>query len=687
MYFISNFSHFTLVLYSMAKSKKQDSLKEIKPLKTVQQKIWYKNTTQLVVIVAVLVITYICFSPALSSKKEFTNWDDPGYVIEQPLVKSLSKENIKTLFKPETQVMLNYHPLTMISLAINYSYSKLNVKAYVLTNIFIHLLNTFLVFVFLFLLSRKKFWVGALAALWFGIHPMHVESVAWVSERKDVLYGFFFLLSCIVYIRYLEKNKFIYLIGVFILFVLSCLSKAMAVPLPFVLLLIDFYYQRKINFKTLAEKIPFLLFALWIGYNATKIQSHQAIADYGVFTTLQRLMFAAYGFMMYWVKLIMPIDLSAFYSYPTTDDKGGIPFIYNISPLIVLLIIGLPFWFLYKKGNKEKFRIYVFGMVFFIMMIALVLQFISVGAAIMSDRYSYLPYIGVFFIIAMFVNDRLEDQRSKTLTMLIVSAFSVFFIIACYNRVKIWSNSEVLWTDVINKHPYIITQTGNIVKVEQVGVEVAYKNRGNYFREHGNMDKAFEDYNVLVRAVSKDAFIYSNVGNMYALQKNFDKSLEMYSKAISLDPNIYDTYLNRGITYSTMGKHEEALKDFLTAIKLHPTEEQLHVNIASEKLNLKRFDECIADCNLIIAKHPEESFGYFYRGTSYINIGKLQEGISDLQKSLSLNNDNPNAWYNLSVALNQSGNYKVALEAVQKAKALKYPVDENYLNELTQKAK
>ena len=118
--------------------------------------------------------------------------------------------------------------------------------------------------------------MGALGALWFGIHPMHVESVAWVSERKDVLYCFFFLLSCITYIRYLKKNKIIYLVGVFVLFVLSCLSKAMAVPLPFVLLLMDFYYQRKINFKTISEKIPFLFLAIWIGYNATKIQSHQA---------------------------------------------------------------------------------------------------------------------------------------------------------------------------------------------------------------------------------------------------------------------------------------------------------------------------------------------------------------------------------------------------------------------------
>src|SRR5687767_14123482 len=339
------------------KETKQPS-KEAKQAKPAPAKAWYKNTMQLVVVLVILLITYICFSPALTDKKEFTNWDDPGYVVEQPLAKSLSKENINTLFKPSTQVMLNYHPLTMITLAMNYSSSELNAKPYAITNVIIHILNTFLVFYFLYLMSRKKFWVGALGALWFGIHPMHVESVAWIAERKDVLYCFFFLLSCITYIRYLETRKIALLFAVFVFFVLSCLSKAMAVPLPLVLLLIDFYFQRKINLKVIAEKIPFLAVAVWIGWNATQIQADQAIADYGTFTTLQRLMFASYGFMMYWAKLILPLKLSAFYPYPALGEDGGIPLIYNVAPLIALAIAAIPFWILYKRENKELFRVY-----------------------------------------------------------------------------------------------------------------------------------------------------------------------------------------------------------------------------------------------------------------------------------------------------------------------------------------
>lgn len=661
--------------------------KKAKEIKIKQAVAWYKDTKQFVTIAAILIITYICFSPALSTKKEFTNWDDPGYVTEQPLIQSLSTENIKTLFKPETEVMLNYHPLTMISLAVNYKSSGLKIKSYILTNVFIHIFNTFLVFIFIYQLSRKKFWVGAIAALWFGVHPMHVESVAWISERKDVLYCFFFLLSCITYLRYLETRKWIYLSGVFLLFVLSCLSKAMAVPLPLVLLLMDYYYQRKIDIRTVAEKIPFLLLALWIGYNATIIQSAGAIADYHVFTTLQRLMFASYGFMMYWVKLIAPVSLSAFYPYPNLDANGGIPLLYTISPLIVLLLISVPAWILYKIKNMEMFRVSIFGMGFFILMITLVLQFISIGAAIMADRYSYLPYIGAFFMIGMFANNWLENKKTRTLTIIALSGLSVFFIVSCYNRVKVWENNEVLWTDVIEKYPFKITQTGNVLRVEQKGVETAYKNRGNYYREKGLMDKAFEDYNVLVRAASADAGVYSNMGNMYAMRQQFDKSLEMYSKAISLNPNVFDTYMNRAITYSTMGQHQEALDDFTAALKLNPNVQQLYVNIASEKLNLKRYDECIADCNSILQKNPNDSYGYFYRGTCYVNLGKTQEAIADLQKSVAIDATNPNAWFNFSFALNQAGNYKAALDAAQKAKAMNFTVDENYLNELIRKSK
>ncbi len=289
-------------------------------------------------IAGILLITFICYLPVLSDKKEFTNWDDPGYVTEQKLVKDLNAETLKTLFKPSTDVMLNYHPLTMISLGIDYKLgfdkktNTLSIKPFAWSNLILHLLNTALVFIFLYLLSGRRIWAAVISALWFGIHPMHVESVAWISERKDVLYCFFFLLSCIAYLKYLETNRFLLLASCFFFFVLSCLSKAMAVPLPLVLILIDILHKRKINFKVVLEKAPFLIVALLIGYNAVLIQDKGAIAEFEIFTLAERFMFAAYGFFMYIVKLIAPFELSAFYPYPNLDESGNIPAVYYLSP-------------------------------------------------------------------------------------------------------------------------------------------------------------------------------------------------------------------------------------------------------------------------------------------------------------------------------------------------------------------
>src|ERR1051325_10479170 len=237
----------------MAKKKKKKRAEEeevaVQPTRKAPAPV--KSFFSWPVIIAILIVTFACYFPVLSDKKEFTNWDDPVYIVDkesnatpavQPLITSTSMENVKKIFSTSNPVSLNYHPLTMLSLAYNYKfatkkqYGEPAPKGFFITNLFLHLCNTFLVFAFCYLLSRKRFWVGAISALLFGIHPMHVDSVAWASERKDVLYCFFFLASCISYLSYIKTKRISYFILCFLLFVFSCLSKAMAVPLPLVLL-------------------------------------------------------------------------------------------------------------------------------------------------------------------------------------------------------------------------------------------------------------------------------------------------------------------------------------------------------------------------------------------------------------------------------------------------------------------
>ena len=677
----------------MAKKKKKRRVEEGESVEQVTRKApaAVKTFFSWPVIIAILAITFACYYPVLNDKKEFTNWDDATYIIDKesqatPVVQhqitSTSFDNIKKIFSPSDPVSLNYHPLTMLSLAYNYKfaakkeYGEPSPKGFFITNLFLHLCNTFLVFVFLYLLSRKRFWVGAISALLFGIHPMHVESVAWASERKDVLYCFFFLASCISYIYYLDSKKIKFIAPCVALFVLSCLSKAMAAPLPFVLILIDIYRERKINARTLLEKIPFFALMLVFGLLAVHIQSKEAIADFQTFTLYQRFMFAAYGFLAYWAKLFVPVKLSAFYPYPAMDQINAI---YYLAPLLAVAFVLVPAWYFYKN-NRENFRLWVFGMGFFIFMVAMVLQFVSVGAALMADRYTYLPYIGAFFILATFI-DRAIEGKNKNVVTGITAAYAVVFAAGCYLRVGVWENSYTLWTDVIKKYPYVIEQKGNVVQVKEVGVVNAYKDRGNYFRAHNMIDSAFADYQVLVRAHAKDDGAYTNTGNFYGLKgqealakkdqklagEMFSKALEMYSEALKLKQDPL-TYINRGITYSSIGRHQDAITDFRQALSMNPQAMNLYGNIGWEELQLGKYNDAIADCSKAINAIPNDPNLYYYRGTAYVNTGHMNEAVSDLERCTQMNPKFSSAWINLSIAYDKLGNKAAAENAKMKSR-------------------
>jgi tetratricopeptide (TPR) repeat protein len=633
----------------------------------------------LVIIIAVL----CCYSPSFSDEKEFTNWDDPGYVTNQSLIQSFDSEKVDSLFNTSTQVMLNYHPLTMLTLAYNYSKTELDISSYMQWNLALHILNALLVFFFIYFLSKKNLFIAFFTAIWFGIHPMHVESVAWISERKDVLYTFFFLLSLLSYQYYLNAKKVWILFFVFILFIASCLSKAMAVPLPIVLLLLDYYYNRKFNFRSIIEKVPFFLVALFIGTLAWKIQGQGAIAKEGVFTIVQQVMFASYGFMMYWVKLFLPVDLSAFYPYPALGPENELPVIFYMAPLLVSVLVLAPAIILWRK-KSPLLKPVVFGMGFFLIMVALVLQFISVGSAIMADRYTYIPYIGAFFLILSALAHFKVHLKYKAISYTILGIFTCFLAKQCYDRVPIWTNSETLWSDVISKYPFVIDQQGNKVKIIKNGVEVAYKNRGNYYREHNQMKLAFNDYNTLVMARVKEPLIYSNMANMYALEAKFDKAMEMYGLAIERNNSNYETYLNRGITYSKMGNRKASIADFRKASQLLPNNIQIMSNLASELLNDNQFEETIKLSEKLIKLSPSGYEGYFYRGTALINQKKYPEGIKELLKSVAINPTYSFTNYNLSVAYSLINDRAKALFYAEKAKTQGYPVTDNFLASLKQ---
>src|SRR5258706_5022627 len=262
----------------------------------------------------ILLLTFLAYIPAL--RAGFVNWDDGDYIVDNLIVKDFA--NLKSILS--TPVQGNYHPLTMLSMAINYQISGLNAWSYHLFNLVFHLINCFLVYRLAMLLSYRNIIIAFTTAVLFGIHPMHVESVAWVSERKDVLYGLFFLAALISYTRYADTgSKKQYLFAIFLM-MLSLLSKPAAVVFPAALFCIDILRKRKLTLTLIIEKIPFFIPALIMGILTYYGQSNTGATDMAAFFGIGiRILIGFYGIMMYFFKMILPFNLSAFYPFPARN--------------------------------------------------------------------------------------------------------------------------------------------------------------------------------------------------------------------------------------------------------------------------------------------------------------------------------------------------------------------------------
>ena len=664
--------------------KQTDSKKQ--PQKTIGKKQDSGNRKQWLALFALAIVTFLSFYPSL--KCEFTNWDDGTYVTENPMIWKLDGKAIKEIFS--TPVSLNYHPLTMLSLALDYKLGKLNPYYYHLNNVLIHILNTLLVFVFIRMFmegyNRKvvsenfrpnPFNVALIVSAFFGIHPMRVESVTWAAERKDVLYLFFFLLSLIFYLRYIDSKKISLMVWCFVFFICSCLSKGMAVVLPVVLVLIDWFYNDAKTFKqifqSVIQKTHFFIVAAVFGVVAFEIQSHGAIAAMGTFTLFQRLTFGCYGFIMYLYKLLLPINLSAFYPYPFTDAQGNIPLIYYASPFIVLLIAAAIIFVLIKKETVGK--ILAFGFAFYFITVVLVLQFLSVGSVIMADRYAYASYIGPFFIVGCFF-EYVRKYFSSSVSNLFAGVLFVvviYFSYLTHERAKVWTNAETLWTDAMSQYPFI---------------EIAYENRGIYYKDHNELDKMLKDYEFVTQKLhSSNEKIWSNLGNLYGLQQKFDKSLDAYSHAIEINPKNSGTYLNRAITLSMMKQYEKAIPDYDKSLELAPDVALVYKNRGYTLLQLGQFERSISDYDKAIQLYPYDTLSVLNRGIAKFNAKKFEEAITDFKNYITLVPNSPEANYNASVAYKNLNMFADALQFAQRAAALKYPVSQQYLEELKSKTK
>ncbi len=614
-------------------------------------------------VLTIIAVTVISYFPSVHNG--FTNWDDPGYVVENYAIRDLSSAGMQKLFT--TYVEGNYHPLTMLSLALEFHYFGLNPTAYHIDNLILHVVNSMLVFWFVVALTGSAplaLFVGIL----FGINPLHVESVAWISERKDLLYSFFFLSSMISYVLSVKHpdRRTRYLVFAFVSGAFSLLSKGMAVTLPLILLCIDYQMGRGWTRKTIVEKIPFFLLSLLFGIIAVFAQQAKgAVQDISIFPFYQRILFASAAFLTYLFKMFIPYQLSAFYPYPI-PVSGSLPPLYYAAPVMVA-ILG---WVIFRHPREKRGAI--FGALFFLVNMLLILQLYPVGSAIMADRYVYLSSIGVFFLLGSIlmsqpVRGRYAGQKLTipAAGVLVVAVF--WWGSITWNRCQIWKDNLTLWTDVISKY-----QT----------VRVAYNNRALTYSDAGNYDMAMKDLDRALELKPDDFEALTNRGNVYFRTGKYRQALDDFMSALRANPVFPNAWNGKGAAYFSLGQFDSALAAFEGALAEKPDYVEVYLNRANVLSVQKRFEEAVKSYDVYLGYNPSDGKALYWRGLARSKLGNVDGAIDDFTDAIRSLPDFADAYYNRSKAYFSRNDIPAAREDAIRAKSLGYKLDDAYAKTL-----
>lgn len=579
----------------------------------------------------------------------FVTWDDPITITGNPHLRSLDGDFFHWAFT--TFLTGNWIPLTWLSLALDQRIYGLSPQGFHFTNLLFHLLNGLLVFA----VSRRLLgWVtqdekvkgpaAFLTALLFALHPLHVESVAWASERKDVLYAFFYLAAIGSYLQSVSDPKKgpgrLWVCGTF--FTLALMAKPMAVTLPLVLLILDLWPLKR---RAWLEKVPFFLLSLGTGLVTLLSQaSAHAFPTAPGLTTAFRVMNAFRALILYAGKMILPIGLVPFYPIPRTADF----FYYRINDLAVLLVVGslLTAWTLRRKAPA-----FLTALLFYLVTLAPVLGVVEVGSQSMADRYTYLPSLALFLPLgwgmAVWLKKRTMLRRVLTLVL------AVLLGILTWNQLAVWQDPIHFWGCVTVNFP------GQS--------QIAHKNLGDAYYQAGRYPEALQQYDRALLIPPAEAFTHDGRGMTLlamglvdpaiaefrkAIELNPDAALVHYhlwmayrkkgmrsealaeiQKGTALDPAYADEWAALGISYGETGRAEDAEKAFQQAIDRDSTQVQYFLDMASTYQQTRQWALAVQWYQKALELDPHNVLAWSGLGDTYLSVGNFAGAVSALKKA------------------------------------------------------
>lgn len=609
---------------------------------------------------AIALITLAVYLPALQNSF-VAGWDDALYVIDNVHIRSLRWEFFRwAIF--DSSVAMYWHPLTWISHALDYAFWGLNPLGHHLTSIMLHALNSAIaVYLTIILLNiineeqkkaagnavfdrRSLLIAGGFTGLLFGIHPLHVESVAWISMRKELLYALFYMLSIMSYIRYASKLGYsgvqrpFYRNGRYYasltLFSLSLCSKPMAVTLPAILLLLDWYpLKRTVSRKAICtlvyEKLPY--FALSCGVSAVTALAQNTggfLRPLEEVSFPTRLLVVFRTLVMYLWNTVAPVNLLPGYPFPK-DVSISKPE-YLLAVLLVSLITSACIFI----AKKQPVWLTVWGSL--VVMLIPATAFFRVALA-MADRYMYLPSFGLFLLLGLGVAKLWAKagtlhNKGKIIQGFVTAAvilLTTSLTLLSIKQIRIWKNTIILCNYFIENAP--------------IRFREGYFWRGEAFGHEGQYDRAIEDYNTAISIDPKYGAAYFNRGSMFLVKGDYDRALEDFDMTIVLEPDAADAYTDRGNVFYKMGKIDRAIEEYNTAISKKPTFCPAFINRGIAFRDRGETNKALADFSKALDLNSDELINvttiYLVRGDLYMKNGTIDLAMRDYQKACELGSE------------------------------------------------
>ena len=585
---------------------------------------------------------------------EFVNLDDDQYIVENSHVqKGLTSESVTWAFT--TNHMANWHPLTWLSHMLDFQLYGLNPTGHHLNNLVFHLLNTLLLFLVLQRMTGGLWRSGLVAAL-FALHPLHVESVAWVAERKDVLSTLFWILTLWAYLGYVKRPGVKRYLLTLVPFALGLMAKPMLVTLPFVMLLLDYWPLERIQlgqsflghtgqshpsiigkkprtqvFRLLMEKTPFFALAAVSSVVTFIVQkSGGAVVALEVYPLNIRIANAMLAYVSYIIKMIWPQNLAIFYPHP----GQSLPIWQAVAAGLLLLLISTV---VMRAGRRYPYL--PVGWLWYVGTLVPVIGLVQVGAQAMADRYTYVPLIGLFIMVAWGVPDLVGSWRYAKPALTVAAASLLVALMVCTSfQVKHWENSLSLF-----EHALRVTSNNSQI----------HNNLANVLTQKGMLQEAIPHYTKALEISPNYADAHTNLGVALAKQGRLEDAIKHYSAALRIKPKSPETHNNLGVALYSQGDVLGAIENYMTAVQLKPDYAEAHNNLGNGLAQQGRLAEAkvhYAKALTIRADYPE---AHNNLGVALARQGKFHEAINHFTEALRLKDDYAQARANLKLALEE----------------------------------